>query len=182
MTDQTPVDEQWVRRFQERAGEVTPTVRVDPDRALRAGRRHRTVRRATLVGSVAVVALVVALGAQPAIDVVRGWGKHRGVAADQVQPVVREPSAAQVEEQAQSLALMAERNALTDPPEVTVERWVERGEEPFVKAECLGEAGFPADEVSSEGYEHTLHVDQESAFALADYVCTARFPVLRPVP
>jgi hypothetical protein len=60
--------------------------------------------------------------------------------------------------------------------------WVEQSESPFVLADCLAEAGFPVENVSSEEFDNSLRADQEAAFALASYICAAQFPALIPSP
>lgn len=78
----------------------------------------------------------------------------------------------------ESLKAIAQTHGLTDPPEVAVVRYVSRVEAARVIAECLTAAGFPAT-VGPDGdsYEVESTAEQNTALGLADYTCTAQYPV-----
>lgn len=175
-------DDAWLSRLRERADAVAPAILVEPAAAVRSGRRRRTARRVGVVGGAVALGLAGGLAVQPVVHVLRDDVVHGSTAAGEPTAVVGQPSAAQIEERARSLALTAQQNAITDPPDVPIVRWVERSESPFVLADCLAEAGFPVENVSSEGFDHSLRADQEADFALASYICTAQFPALIPLP
>ena len=78
---------------------------------------------------------------------------------------------------AETLGRLAEDRGITEPPEVDVVRWIDRSEESSALADCLTSEGFAATATEDGGMESEFTVDQEPAYNLALYTCTARFPV-----
>ena len=70
---------------------------------------------------------------------------------------------------------IAEMSDLEDPPEVDMVREVGEDEAGRVLAQCLTDAGFPSSEVG-DGVRTDLEGEQEEAYELALYVCTAQYP------
>lgn len=73
------------------------------------------------------------------------------------------------------LDALAQSSGIASPPEISVVRWVPKDEVAHVMAQCLTEQGF-AVEPRVNGFEVDLDVEQEGAYALAAYVCEARYP------
>lgn len=86
------------------------------------------------------------------------------------------PSDWDLDRRQEQLAELAGATDLTDPPAVTIVRWVNPEEASGLIVECLQAAGFPA-KLESNGYSYEAASDQGEAFALAHYVCSAQYPV-----
>ena len=87
------------------------------------------------------------------------------------------PSDWDLERRQELLAGMAAESGLTEPPEVAIVRWVNPEDSSGVMVECLHAAGSPVKQ-ESDGYSfETYEEDQQGAYALANYVCTAQYPV-----
>lgn len=81
-------------------------------------------------------------------------------------------------EYAQMLADQAEMFGLDDPPQVTPLRVVFRDEYYAVQQSCLADQGFETElGPDGEGLTVELADGQAEAHYLADYICSARFPL-----
>lgn len=80
----------------------------------------------------------------------------------------------------QAREILIEQHGLdaSEIPDVDVVRYVSLAESATVRASCLTEAGFPAVVVDGgAGVEIEVPGDQATALGLADYMCTAQYPI-----
>jgi hypothetical protein len=76
------------------------------------------------------------------------------------------------------LSQAAENSLLTDPPETEIVRLVSLADWPQTMVSCMTDAGFTVTVTpNGNGWTGEYGPDQEEAYNLASYICSAQFPI-----
>lgn len=87
-----------------------------------------------------------------------------------------EPSDWDLNRYRESLEQKAESTGITNAPQIDIVRWINPEDAPSVMIGCLREAGVEAT-LETNGYSIESTGDQQAATFLADYICTAQYPL-----
>jgi hypothetical protein len=126
--------------------------------------RPRTSPRARQAATVVLAAALVAL---------TGCSQAPEPAAETSSPVPEGDTSQQYAERAASLA---QEYDIQDPPQVDIVRTVTPEETDQVQAQCMQEAGWPANVLPDGGVEYDYAAEQEPEFNLALYTCLVQYP------